>query len=140
MEELTFYIVKSKDGKYFRSKGYSGYGQSWVEDVKSAKVYQKIGPARAQVTFWAMEYPLYGIPDIVELTVTGTNVLDESDRVNKAIKKKKRTVLLKKLHNAEGEVINHKRDMKRYRDSYTKEALRRKEARVEDLKRRLETA
>jgi len=56
MEELTFYIIKSKDGKYLRAKGYQGYGNNWVDDIKSAKVYQKIGPARSNVTFWASTY------------------------------------------------------------------------------------
>jgi len=138
MENLKFYIIKSKDGKYFRAKGYGGYGESWVGDIQSARVYQRIGPARTQVTFWAAEYPDYGVPDIIELTVSESKVLDEGNRVQKAIKKKKRTELLNKLHSAEGEVINHKRDMLRYRGSYTKEALHRKEEKVEHLKKELE--
>ena len=133
MEELTFYIVKSKDGKYFRSKGYSGYGQSWVTDVKSAKVYQKIGPARSQVTFWASEYPKYGVPDIIELTVTGSRVLDEGERVHKAIVKKKRSEASRRLYQAKYE---YERLMRNRRD-YSKSNIQRAADIVEKLKKEL---
>jgi len=94
---LTFYAVKSKDGKYLRSKGYSGgsggNGKNWVDEIKKAKVWGKIGAARAQVTWWADNYPKYGIPDLIELRVTEAVVLDEEQRVKDSIRKKEEAKL-----------------------------------------------
>jgi len=130
MEALTFYIVKSKDGKYFRSKGFSGYGESWVTDIQSAKVYQKIGPARTQVTFWASEYPKFGIPDIIELTVTETKVLDEGERVLKAILKKKRAIAQRRVDQAQWDYER----LLRNRKDYSKQNLERAKNVVEGRK------
>lgn len=74
---LVLYAVRSQDGKWFRAKGYGGYGESWVDDLTSAKLYTKIGPARSRVTYWAREWPDYGIPEIVELHVTKAVVSEE---------------------------------------------------------------
>lgn len=89
VSSLEFYLVRNKEGKWFRAKGYGGSGDSWVDEVKRARVYGRIGPARAQVNFWATNYPKYGVPEIVKLTVSGFTVLDETDRVKKQIAKKK---------------------------------------------------
>jgi len=85
---LELYAVRNKEGKYFRSKGYGGYGQTWVDDLKSAKIYAKLGQARARVTWFSSNYPEYGIPDVCLLTVTTVTVLDETKRVQRAIKNK----------------------------------------------------
>lgn len=86
---LELYAVRNKEGKYFRSKGYGGYGDTWVNDLKSAKIYAKLGQARARVTWFSTTYPKYGIPDICVLAVGSVEVLDETKRVEKAIQKKK---------------------------------------------------
>jgi len=85
---LTMYAVRNKDGQYFRSKGYCGSGETWVDDIKKARIYPKPGPARAQVTFFAGAYPKYGVPDIVELRVTEVVAVDEAVRVKKALHRK----------------------------------------------------
>jgi hypothetical protein len=93
MEDLELYVVRNKEGKYFRSKGYGGYGSNWVDELKKARIYAKIGPARSQVSFWGTNYPQYGIPEIVVLTVAATKVLQEDDRVKKAaIRRKKEKI------------------------------------------------
>lgn len=86
---LTMYMVKNKEGKYFRFKGRDGYGETWVSDIKKGRLYSKISPARSIVTFFANTWPQYGIPDLVEMHILKEVVLDETDRVNKAIQKKK---------------------------------------------------
>lgn len=85
---LTMYAVRNKDGKYFRSKGYCGSGETWVDDIKNARIYPKPGPARSQVTFFAGAYPRYGVPDIVELRVTEVVAVDETIRVQKSLDRK----------------------------------------------------
>lgn len=84
MEQLEIYVVRNKEGKYFRAKGFSGSGASWVEGLGTARLYPRIGPARACVTYFATQYPKYGIPVIVVLTATETKILDESARVKKS--------------------------------------------------------
>jgi len=80
-ESLTFYAVKNKEGKWFRRKGYSGYGDTWVEKITSARIYAKIGGARSVVTFFAKNYPTYGVPDLVVLKVIEMGIIDETERV-----------------------------------------------------------
>ena len=98
MEELELYVVRNQEGKYFHSKGYGGYGNQWVDEFKRARIYAKIGPARSQVSFWATNYPKYGTPVIIVLTVTASKVLQEDDRVKKAAIKRKKEKLNNELY------------------------------------------
>jgi hypothetical protein len=86
--KLELYVVVSQDGKFFRSVGYGGGGKSWVDTIDKAKIYPKLGQARSRVTWWYNTYPKYGMPYIVKLTATGTEIINETDRVNKAKQKK----------------------------------------------------
>lgn len=84
---FKFYIVRNQEGKFFRAKGFNGYGDTWTADPTLAKVYQKIGQARSRVTFFANNYPEYGVPEILEMTAHSAVVLDETKRVKKALQK-----------------------------------------------------
>ena len=86
--KLELYIVQNREGKFFRAKGYGGYGDTWVTDINKAKVYTKIGQARSRVTWFNNNYPEFGVPLLVKLTVGGHEVIDETERVMKAFKKK----------------------------------------------------
>lgn len=83
----NLYVVRNQEGFYFRAKGFSGRGKSWVEDINDAKFYAKLGQARSRVTFFSKNYPDYDIPEILKLKVEGAEVLEEKDRVKKIIKK-----------------------------------------------------
>lgn len=109
--DIKVYLVRSKDGKYFRAKGFSGYGDSWVDDVKKAKIYPKIGPARTCVTYWVNNYPSYGVPDIIELHSTTGVILNEKERVNKAIDKIKKEKIAQELRNKQWAVERAQRDL-----------------------------
>ena len=88
MDTLTFYVVKSKDGKYLRSTGMSG-GKHWVDDINQAKVWNKIGPAKAQVTFWSINYPEFGVPTIIPLLATAQEPLSMEEHVKESVRKAK---------------------------------------------------
>jgi hypothetical protein len=45
---LTLYAVRNREGKWFRAKGYGGYGDTWTPDIGKAKLYSKIARARAE--------------------------------------------------------------------------------------------
>lgn len=88
-EILILYAVRNSDGQYFRAKGFGGGGASWVDELKDAKVYAKLGQTRSRITYFANHYPKYPNPVLIKLTVTGLEVVDEKDRVEKAKQKKK---------------------------------------------------
>lgn len=88
LDDIKFYAVRNKDGKWFRRKGYGGYGETWVDDLKSARIYNKPGPARAQISFFYNNWPDYDIADLVEFSVGSFEIIDERDRVL-GVKKKK---------------------------------------------------
>lgn len=87
--DLKFYAVQSQDGKWFKSKGYDHSGwnsaKSWVDDISNAKIYQKPGPAKNQITFWAKKYPTYGVPYLVEISIGKCTYYDQEERVKKSI-------------------------------------------------------
>lgn len=85
---LTLYAVRNREGKWFRSKGYGGYGDTWTSDIGKAKLYAKIGQARGRASFFATRWPEHDTPDIVEFTATETRVLPEGERVQWVAKKK----------------------------------------------------
>jgi hypothetical protein len=76
--ELNFYAVRSKDGKWLRAKGYGGSGKSWVDEMSKAKIYANPGPAKAQITFWAKNYPEYGVPELVQSPNKKSRNIEES--------------------------------------------------------------
>lgn len=85
---LELFLIRSQDGQWFRAKGYGGGGNSWVGDITKARIYVNIGYARRQVTFFATNYPQHGVPDIVRINALEGEVIDESKRVEKAVKNK----------------------------------------------------
>jgi hypothetical protein len=123
METLEFYVVRSKDGKFLRSKGYSGSGNSWVTELSKAKVYTKKGPASAQITFWATNYPQYGIPDLIPLTATLGEPIDQTERVQKSIRKKEIDKAKQDLYRAEDEFDRAKRELERINSGYAQKNL-----------------
>ena len=85
---FTLYAVRNREGRWFRSKGARGYGETWTPDVDKAKLYTKIGQARGRVSFFANKWPEFGVPDVVEFTATEARVLPEAARVAKVTTKK----------------------------------------------------
>lgn len=88
-EEIELYAVRNDEGKWFRAKGRSGRGNTWVDELKNARIYNKLSPARATVTFFANHYKEYKTPELVKLVVSDVVVIDETERVEKAKEKKR---------------------------------------------------
>lgn len=83
MDTLNFFAVRNRDGKWLRRKGYGGYGECWVDDLKQARIYNKSGGARGQINWWYKNYPRYGCPDLVIFTASITEVVNEADKIEK---------------------------------------------------------
>ena len=117
---MTVYAVRNKDGEYFRAKGYGGSGDTWVDSLKKARIYPKPGPARAQVTFFANNWPEFGVPELVELRVTEVVVLNEDKRVKKSQYRKEKEKAERAKRHAEWE---HQKAQKQLKEA--QETLRR---------------
>jgi hypothetical protein len=102
---MKLYVVKSKDGKFFRPKGQSGYGDNWVE-LDRAKFYAKMGQAKSQVTFWFKNYPKYGCPDLLEFDfdVANAKVIDMVESTNQSVEKAKKAELKKEQRRKDWEI------------------------------------
>jgi len=87
---MELFALTNSTGQYMRAKGFSGGGRSWVDGIKTARIYTSVGPAKSQVTYWKKHFPDYDCPKIVVLEATIKEVLDQSERVSEAIKKQER--------------------------------------------------
>lgn len=94
---MKLYVVRSKDGKFLRSKGYGGSGNNWVDALEKAKFFPKLGTAKAQVTFWFRTYPQFGCPEILEfsLDVAQATVLNVEAAAAKGIQNRLRQIQLR---------------------------------------------
>lgn len=81
---LKLYAVRNQEGKFFRSKGCGGYGDSWVDSINKGKIYPRIGPAKSVATYWSRSCPKFGVPEVVELHVMNMVVIDQTKRIAKA--------------------------------------------------------
>ena len=108
---LTLYAVQNEKGQFFRAKGYGGYGQTWVDDINKAKIYAKIGGARGTITWFANNYSKYPTPKLIKLTVNKFEVVDETERVNKAKEKKQKAEAERQKRNAEWEMQQAKKQL-----------------------------
>ena len=105
--EINLYAVRSKDGKCLRSKGQNGYGNSWVDEFSQAKVWNRPGPAKAQVTWWGTNYPDFGVPDLVQIVSGTCNYLDQTERVQEAARKKEIANAQQKVRDIEYRINNY---------------------------------
>ena len=83
-EVLHLYAIRNHEGKWFRAKGFSGSGPSWVDELAKAKIYPKLSQARSRVTFFANNSHGLPTPVLVELEVTKRRDIDETERIEKS--------------------------------------------------------
>lgn len=86
--KFSLYAVRNHEGLWFRAKGYGGYGKSWVDDLSKARIYARVGPAKAQVSYCAQNYPDKPLPLIVELVVSNYRIIDDSNALKNRIVKR----------------------------------------------------
>lgn len=118
---LELYAVQNHVGDFFRAKGFGGYGLSWVKEISSAKIYTKLSQARSRVTYFNNNNP-DNLPSckIIVLSVTDSQVLDETDRIVKVKKdkelsavNKKKNLALDKLNKAKKELEEAEEELKK---------------------------
>ncbi len=101
---LFLYAVRNSDGQWFRRKGYGGAGKSWVDNFESARIYNRIGPARAVISFFANNYPEYPSPQLVQLVVNDIKVIDEASRVEMQKRKRQERKAARQFRDAQREL------------------------------------
>lgn len=109
---LELYVVRNQEGKFYRAKGYQGSGNTWVDDIKNARLYAKIQPARTAVTFFTKNYPKFGRPEILKLEIANFSVIDEKERVDKAIDKIKKEEEARRKRDRENSIHYAKEKLK----------------------------
>lgn len=89
---MNLYVVRNKEGKFFKNKGYGGYGSNWKDNLDQAKFYPKVGQAKSRVTYFAKHFPEYGVCDILEfsLDVAQAKVLDMGKVTRDSLEKSRR--------------------------------------------------
>lgn len=86
---MKLYVVRNKQGKFFRAVGQNSYRKNWVDTLEEAKFYAKLGQAKSRVTYFFKSDPSYGCPEILEfeIQVGAAKVLNVEGETNKKIKK-----------------------------------------------------
>lgn len=117
---LDFYAVRSKSGQWLKNKTHRyGYGystdRSWTDNIAEAKIYARPGPAKSQVTFWATNYPDFGVPDLVRIVVGRCEFLDQEERVKKFSIDKEKRESKKEVDYLEYQLEKHLLKIKHYR-------------------------
>lgn len=120
---MKLYVVRNKEGKFFKNKDFGGYGSNWKDNLDQAKFYPKIGQALARVTYFAKHFPSYGVCDILEFTLNVNQAAVMNMEVATA------TVLQKaKIAEAEAELRRNQYEIQRLqaeRDALTVRIARR---------------
>jgi len=111
-EDLEFYAVRNKAGQWFHRRGNSGSGEIWREDVREARIYNKIGSARSQVTFFAEKYPSYGVPEIVCFKVGEVVVINEEDRLKKKQEREDKRAGIRRIKNSRAKLACAQSELK----------------------------
>lgn len=109
-KDFCIYIVQNNSGLYFRAKGYHGYGDSWVEDIKQARIYTQLKYARATVTWFANNYKDAPTPDIIRFNITEGQFLVETDRLEKIKREKAEAEYKRKCREQKASLEKAKRE------------------------------
>lgn len=95
---MKIYLVRNREGKFFRPVGRSGYGENWTS-IDRAKIYPKVGPAKGIITWWFSNYPKFGCPELLEFDIdpAKATVVDLTSECKGKIAKKKALELKRDL-------------------------------------------
>jgi hypothetical protein len=97
-------MVVNSEGKFFRAKGRNGYGESWVDDPKKARVYNKIGPAKAAATFFGRSNK-YPVPNLIEFSPGEIVIINQTQRITK-LKQKEAVLEAKRAEQRKAERVH----------------------------------
>jgi|TARA_R110000782_G_scaffold144871_3_gene237698 hypothetical protein len=108
--DLKLYVVTNNEGLFFRGHAYIGI--SFTDEVKQCKVYSNVGPAKSAVTYFSRYNPTHPPLKIVKINVAGYEIIDESDRVQKAEEAKLKAESIRKVSEAKLRLIRAETNLK----------------------------
>lgn len=122
MNNLTMYAVINSQGQYFKSHNINTIGVvgTWVNDINNARVYTRTGGARTVITYFANNYPNVSLPKLLKLTLSNVEVIDETDRIQKALDKKAKAKLIRDISREKRRIEEIDREIKEAEGYYTK--------------------
>jgi hypothetical protein len=110
------YAVRNSNGLYFKSYSNSGNKNNihgtWVQDINKARVYRGAGGARTTITYFGKNYPNTHLPELIKLTVSNVEIIDETARVKKVIDKKTMELVKSQERRAKLDLENADRNYK----------------------------
>ena len=77
---MKLYAICNKEKKFYSKNG----GNRWVENLEKAKIYEREGNAKSQITCLSK---YYDIPMLVILDVNIIEIIPQDERVTASIKK-----------------------------------------------------
>lgn len=77
LDKLEAYLIRHK-GMYLVGSN------RLTADINKARIYHNMRTIRTHVTLYANKHQDEAVPEILKLKVTGFDIIDETDRVNKA--------------------------------------------------------
>lgn len=122
VKAATFYIVMNSEGKFFRRKGYGGYGESWVDEPTTARIYVKLGTARGTVTFFSKN-PAYPPPQILKISIGSIEVMDETKRLAKSAERKVKLAATRELREKKAALERAAQDLERAKQKLAQAGL-----------------
>lgn len=127
---MKLYVVRNKQGKYFRTIGRNGYGSSWVDDLESAKFYSKLGQAKSRVTFFYKSNPSFGCPDILEFELSVFTIINAQAETDKKIKNSKISEIKKRIKRSEWIIQDYRNKIDLIRGSSRLEEIEKERYRI----------
>ena len=77
------------------------------DNITNAKLYGMESSAKRQVTYWFTRHPDKGMPELVNIVSGKCDIIDQTDRVKKAAKKKAETIANTKISNLDYRIKNY---------------------------------
>jgi hypothetical protein len=97
---LVLYAIQRHDGKWFRYKVYPNSHRiwnmnndpddGWEDELSDAKTWKSTAGPRSAITWYAETYPSLPVPSLVKFTMSNVEVIDETQRIQKAKERKRR--------------------------------------------------
>jgi len=90
---LVMYAIRNSNGLFFKSV--NEINGEWVKDINKAKVYKNTSGPRTMITYFNNAYPNYPLPELIKLTLTRIEVINEEARIKENKIKKERLKLVR---------------------------------------------
>ena len=118
IKPIILFSLMNAEGLFFKSGSF--YNIRWTDDINEGKVYSKVGPARSWATKFAKVFPDKAVPQILEITASSGLLVDETQRVTKAVNSIKKIEARWAALSAKHRLEAAKKDLERAKNNLNK--------------------